>query len=278
MYISALPLFESRITKQATIALAYEMEAKVNKFYDKFAKQFFNCIDHRFVIKGESVMQTGFWLAKKRYAMLKVYDLETRHDVDHKIKVTGLDVVRSSFPPAFQKFMKAVLHTILTKQPKATVDAMILEFRAHLKTLTYMDIANNTSIKNITKFNGMLPPNPKLGEFGKGTPAHVKAAITYNQLLRDLGLHLKYAPIRDGDKIKWVRLKDNEYGIDTIAVKTYDDPPEIEALVNTYMDHNRIFEDQMANKLEDFYAALQWGLIPVPLNPNVSSLFDYVDD
>jgi DNA polymerase elongation subunit (family B) len=281
-YFSAEPLFtEAELTpeqkQEATIRIAYEFEALVNRFYTPMAKRLFNCVNHRFVIKGESVMESAFWMRKKRYAMLKVYDLETRSPVDHKVAVKGLDVVRSSFPPAFQKFMKDVLKSILTHTPKDQIDASILEFREYMKTLTYWDVAKNTSIKNIDKYVILLPAHPKLNEFGKGTTAHAKAAITYNLMLKELGLDRKYAPIRNGDKIKWVRLKKNPFGIDSLALKTYDDPPELEAIVNEFMDYNRLFDDELSNKLNDFYDALEWGGIPVPKNKNVAALFDYVD-
>lgn len=281
-YFSAEPLFtETEFTpeqkQEATIRIAYEFEALVNRFYTPMAKRLFNCVNHRFVIKGESVMESAFWMRKKRYAMLKVYDLETRSPVDHKVAVKGLDVVRSSFPPAFQKFMKDVLKSILIHTPKDKIDEDILTFRDYMKTLTYWDVAKNTSIKNIDKYVVLLPVNPKLNEFGKGTTAHAKAAITYNLMLKELGLDRKYAPIRNGDKIKWVRLKKNPHGIDSLALKTYDDPPELEAIVNEYMDYNRLFDDELSNKLNDFYDALEWGGIPVPKNKHVAALFDYVD-
>lgn len=276
VYFEASPLFEKydgEDAKAKTIQIAKEMEAKVNKFYDSMAKALFNCDSHRFVIKGESVMETGLWVAKKRYAMKKVFDLETDKDMDGKLKVTGLDVVRSSFPPAFAKFMSDVLMAILNKTPRPDIDKMILDFRAALDEKHYLEVARNTSIKGLSIYDD--PTEESLTRFTKGAPAHVKAAITYNRLIRKLGKAGQYAEIRDGDKIKWAYLRTNPYGIETVAIKTYDDPPEIEDLMSKYLDYDALFEKELEKKLVDFYGSLNWGRLPTQMNQAVLQFFTF---
>jgi hypothetical protein len=65
--------------------------------------------------------------------------------------------------------------------------------------------------------------------------------------------------MRDGDKIKWVYLKQNPYGLDGLAFKGYEDSEQIMDLVKTYIDYDKIFERELLKKLEDFYGALGWG-------------------
>ena len=65
--------------------------------------------------------------------------------------------------------------------------------------------------------------------------------------------------MRNGDKMKWVYLKQNPLGLDTIAFKGADDPEEVESFIKNYIDYDKIFESEMQNKLEDFYRALSWG-------------------
>ena len=93
----------------------------------------------------------------------------------------------------------------------------------------------------------------------KGTPAHVKAAIMYNDCLRHFNSPFKYEPMRDGDKIKWVYLKNNPLGLDGLGFTGYSDPPDIKDFIETYVDHNRIFERELHRKLQDFYDAIGWG-------------------
>lgn len=277
VYFSAEPLFHrypEENPKSVTIKVAKEMEQGVNKFYDVMAKMLFNCDSHRFYIKGEAVMQTGFWVAKKRYVMKKVYDLETDQDLDgKKPKVKGLDVVRSSFPPAFAKFMTEILMDILNKTSKDIIDKKILEFREAITKMDYLLIARNTSVKKVSEYDD---PNEKsLTKFKSGAPAHSKAAVTYNRLIRKWGIQNQYAQIIDGDKIKWVYLRKNPLGIDTVAVKAYDDPPQIVELVEKYIDHEQLFDKELCNKLSDFYSALKWGMLPTDINQSAFEFFDF---
>jgi len=273
LYFPAGPMVEGTDdTLKATIDLAYNMEKDLNKFYDSMAKRLFNVSTHRFHIKGESVARTGFWVAKKRYALDKVYDLETNQPVN-KMVVKGLDVVRSSFPKAFREFMKQALNDILNKVPKDEVDKKILEFKNSLDDRDFLDIARNTSANNISEYT--LHDTPGLRAFKKGAPAHIKAAIVYNRLLEHFNITTKYEKITDGEKIKYVMLKPNNLQIEALAIKGYQDPPQIIEMIKQYIDTNALFENELRNKLDDFYTALNWGNIPTEVNQNASEWFSF---
>jgi DNA polymerase elongation subunit (family B) len=269
LYFSATPLGNG---KEFTIKLARAMEKKLNEYYDQMAQDLFFCKNHRLYIKGESVAETAIWIAKKRYAMNVVYDLESNLDVANKMKVKGLDVVRSSFPPAFRTFMNTMMKNILNKTPKEQIDREVLEFRDHLNTMHYLEVARNTAVKNISEYE---LTTGKLNDFRKGTPAHVKAAITYNSLLTHFGIEKKYERITDGEKVKWVYLSQNPWNLEAVAIKGYGDPPEIVDIVNTYIDYKALFENELQKKLEDFYSALKWGNIPTEINQNAQEWFAF---
>jgi DNA polymerase elongation subunit (family B) len=258
--------------KQFTIDIARDMEKKLNTFYNVMAKKLFFCNTHRLVIKGESVVQTGIWIAKKRYALKKVYDLEVGMDVD-KLVVKGLDVVRSTFPPAFAKFMKGMMKDILDKKPKEVIDKMILNLYTELPTFIPTDIMRNTGVKEVTEVDDVS--EKQYVKFPHKAAAHVKAAIIYNRYLRNHGLDKNFEPIRSGDKIKWTYLKKNPLQLETIALKGYNDPPQITAFVSKYIDHKRVFEADLSNKLESFYVAMGWGLLPTEINQNAFAFFKY---
>lgn len=275
VYFSSLPLMsnvpeEDRL--QYTIDWATQMEGELNKFYDVVAKRFFNCDTHRLSIKGEAISRTALWLRKKRYALKKVYDLEEGAPVD-KMTIKGLDIVRSSFPQAYKVLMKGILKDILDGKLKEYVDGLVLQFKSAMISMDYKAIARNTSVKDIAKYD--MPTWSSMQEFTKGTPAHVKAAITYNRVLEKLGKSSQFRPIRNGDKVKWVYLTRNAMGIDTIAFKTYDDPPEILELVKKHIDYDALFEHELENKLLKFYTALGWGDLPIETNPLASDFFNF---
>jgi len=259
--------------KEFTIKLAHVVEKKLNDYYDTMAQELFFCTAHRFHIKGESVASKGLWIAKKRYAMNVVYDLEASLDVDSKLKVKGLDVIRSTFPPAFREFMNIVLKDVLRGITKEEMDEKVLTFRTQLDTQPYINVARNTSVKNISEYE--KGSGATLGEFKKGTPAHVKAAITYNRMLRHFNIHTKYATISDGEKIKYVYLTTNPWNLDTIAVKGYNDPREITDIASQYIDYEALFTNELKTKLDDFYSALGWGLLPTDVNQKAKEFFSF---
>lgn len=275
VYFTATPILKGTTDEeklQETIAFAYDMEKKLNKFYDAVAKKFFNCSSHRLSIKAEAVSRTALWIRKKRYALNKIYNLEESTPMS-KVAPKGLDIVRSSFPEAFKKFTKGVLEDILNLKGKEHIDQQILDFREAMRKMDYIKLARNTSVKDISKHE--TPTWVRMNVFNKGAPAHVKAAIAYNRLLKHFGRETQYQPIRDGDKVKYVYLTPNQYRLDTIAIKTYDDPPEILALVEKHIDYDALFERELEKKLEKFYEALGWGKLPTEVNQLAYEFFSF---
>ena len=266
VFFSAVPLMEKRTQNwrgedQDTIAgyvdvIAGEVQDYLNNFYDVLSKKVFNVdvTKHRLEIKKEYVAKAGLWVAKKRYAQWIIMNNGIAVD---KLDVKGLDVKRSSFPKAFQEVMGTVLIDILRGKSEEELTEYVLDFKKNIEKRRMDEIAKNSAIKNLKKYmpKGKRVPFTTM----KGTPAHVKAAIAYNDCLVHFKAPFKYEPIKNGDKVKWVYLKNNPLGLDGIAFTGYSDPPEIEEFINTYIDHNKIFERELRYKLQDFYDAIGWG-------------------
>jgi hypothetical protein len=60
-----------------------------------------------------------------------------------------------------------------------------------------------------------------------------------------------------------------------MALKGYDDPPELVEFVNKYIDYDALFENELKNKIEDFYSALKWGKLPTDVNQSASKFFEF---
>jgi DNA polymerase elongation subunit (family B) len=263
VFFSAVPLLDHRHKDWKTMpdsevavlvdGIAGEMQDYLNKFYDILSDKFFNVQNHRLEIKKEYVARAGIWIAKKRYAQWIISNNGIAVD---KLDVKGLDVKRSSFPKAFQECMGTVLIDILRSKPEEEITAFVLAFKKSMVDKPITEIAKNSAVKNLSKY---LPKKRQLFQMEKGAPAHVKAAILYNDCLKHFNAPFKYSPMKDGDKIKWVYLKNNPLGIDGLGFTGYDDPEEITKFISTYIDHNRIFEAELKGKLQDFYNALNWG-------------------
>ena len=271
VFYQAAPLVKSRNPEinedsdeemiPAILSVAKEVEGHINKVYDVMAYKMFNVDSHRFDIKQETIAKGGFWVSKKRYAQWIINDNTVPCD---KLDVKGLDVKRSSFPTYFKEVMGTVLMDILKDVDKDEIDQKILDYKDGMTDKRFVDIAKNSAVKDMSKY---LFKNQAIGEFLKGTPAHVKAAITYNQLLKKFNAPFKYEPMKDGDKVKWVYLKKNPLGLQTTAFTGHSDPPEINAFIEQYIDYDLIWEKELENKLDDFYAAMSWD----KPNPNLAA-------
>ena len=264
VFFSAVPLLEHRYPdwkqkddKEIALlvdAIAGETQDYINNFYDMLGKKIFNVDKHRFQIKKEFVSRSGIWIAKKRYAQWIIAENGIPMD---RLDVKGLDVVRSSYPAEFRKFMSEVLIQILRGDNEDILTDKIQAFKKSLSKMDVTSIAKNSAVKELSKY---MPKKPTaMFQFASATPAHVKAAIAHNQLLVHFKCPSKYEPLKDGDKVKWVYLKQNPYGLDGLAFKGYNDAPEIMELVTQYIDYDKIFERELLKKLEDFYGALGWG-------------------
>jgi len=275
-FFSSLPIIENRypnidttdeqLMAQKTIEIAGELQGHINKMYDIYAQRFHNVDTHRFDIKQELVAKAGLWIAKKRYAQ---WIINSEGHVVSKLDVKGLDVVRSSFPPAFRKFMAEVLHDILNDIDKPDLDEKILNFKEHMKTLDILEVMFPTGVKNIKKWQvrGPIFSPRKLG-----TPVHVKSAMNYNDLLKKYNIKAVRGVI-NGEKIRWTYLKPNSLGMTQCALKGYDDPEPIVNIIKENIDYNKIFKSAFSNKLNDFYGAMKWGTIPE--NNNLGKFFSF---
>jgi len=264
VFFSAVPLMNSRyqgwegeaddVIAGYVNVIASEVQDYLNKFYDILADKLLNVQHHRLEIKKEYVAKAGLWVAKKRYAQWIISDNGVPCD---KLDVKGLDVKRSSFPKAFQKIMSDVLIDILRGKNEEEITASVLSFKKSMISQPIEDIAKNSAVKDLKKY---FPKGERhIFQTSKGAPAHVKAAIMYNDLLNHYDAAYKYQPMRGGDKIKWVYLKQNPLGLDGLGFTGYSDPKEITDFITEYIDHNKIFERELLGKLQDFYNALNWG-------------------
>jgi len=267
-FASALPIIkknmpdidlnDEKAMTEAILKVTGDVQSFVNKFYDVMAKRYFNIEKHRFDAKQEVIAKTSFWLAKKRYAQFIINKAGIECD---EMEVKGIDVVRTSFPIRFRKFMQKFLDDMLRKLPKDQIDASILEFKENIPTYPVIEIAKNTSVKFKSQ-NGDNDYNPKTRhafQFMDGTPAQAKAALAYNDLLKTWKLDKEVPEIFHGQKIKWVYLKQNQYGIDGIAMKADGtDPDRIMEFIEQYVDRNAMYEQELKGKLLDFYNVLNW--------------------
>lgn len=277
VYMSAKPLLEldgksieiSDESIQYVIDLSTELANGINTFYDFAIPAMFNLKKHRIKIAADVVASAGFWTKKKRYALMKVYDMEKRRKIFDKdgilgkLEVKGIDVVRTSFPVRFRKFSGDLLNMLLRRYSQSKIDDEILKVEKEIKTLPIEDVAKNTSVNFVSKKGDLNynPPDRKMFTIPTlKTPPQVGSALMYNDLLKKFGLQRRFEPIHNGQKIKWIYLKENPHALDYLAFKADGtDPDEILDIINTYADRNAMYERELKTKLARFYYILKWS-------------------
>jgi DNA polymerase elongation subunit (family B) len=275
LYVSSLPLAKLQSTMpdmtQFTIEIVTEVAALINRFYEYMVPRVFNVSkDHnRIKIVPDVVAKKALWVAKKRYAMLKVYDMERMKPIkdkkgnEGKLEVKGIDTVRSSFPAAFQKLAREILDQILRGTPRETLDEKIMAFEEVIDTYSIYDLAKTSSIKFISKDgeHNYNPSSRRPFQFVKGTPAQVKAALAYNDLLKVWKLEKQIEKIGHSEKIKWVYTLPNDFFVEQIAFKADDtDPDQMLEFVEKCIDRKKMYDRELYSKLSEIYSAIGWKM------------------
>jgi DNA polymerase elongation subunit (family B) len=263
VFYSALPLVKKRFPdldvksedkmSKAILEIASEVQVYLNKGYDYFAKKFCNLDKHRFDIKQEVIAKSGLFVTKKRYGLKIINDNGKKVN---KMMIKGLDTVRSSFPVAMREMLSKVLEDILMDVPKEKLDEFIINFKDSMKLMDFNKIAIPISVKGLKKYknvDGDIFKSHKLG-----TPVHVKSALYYNDFLKYNKISRQYSGISNGDKIKWIYLKQNPLGLNTIAYKGYEDPIEVLDFIRQYINPEKLYKQALHKKIMMLYEALGW--------------------
>ena len=238
---------EERDEALEKIALKYQ--DLITGYYDTLAKEAFNIPEHRFEMKTECMIRSGYFRATRRYAQWITKKEGVVKDMNLDIK--GLEFMKANFPRIFGDFFNDILQRVLKGAPQKEIDDLLKDFRAKVLA-DNMDITvlgNPTRVKTLDKYTAAPPrPGEMFSVIAQGAPAPVKAAIKYNDLLKFWGLNRKHSSIVQGDKVKWIYLKENPYKIEALAFLDFDMPEKILTLLQQYADKNKSFETILESK------------------------------
>ena len=226
---------------------------KIEPFIDgKYAElaEYVNAYEQKMVMAREVIADKGIWTAKKRY-ILNVHNSEGVQYAEPKLKMMGIEAVKSSTPQVCRDKIRDALKLIMVGDEKELND-FNQDFR---KEWMEMDAA---SIAFPRSCNGMKKWGDSSSVYLKGTPMHVKGALIYNHQLKVKKLSSKYPEIMDGEKIKFVHLKDpNPYQCNAFTFLT-DCPEELD--INKYIDYEKQFEKSYVEPLKFITSAINWHI------------------
>ena len=175
-----------------------ELEPYIESSYEALAK-YVNAYDQKMFMKRETIANKGIWTAKKRY-ILNAWDIEGVRFQEPKLKVMGIEAVKSSTPGACRDKIKECLKVIMNNDEEDAQE-FIAQFREEFNELPIEDIAFPRGCNGINKWANQT------SIYSKGTPIHVRGALLYNYHNTKQRLTHKYPLIQDGEKIKFIYLK-----------------------------------------------------------------------
>ena len=226
-----------------------KIEPFIDKSYQSLAT-YVNAYDQKMQMKREVIANKGIWTAKKRY-ILNAWDVEGVRFKEPSLKIMGIEAVKSSTPAPCRAKIKEALKIIMSGSEKELNDFLIA-FRKEFDELPPEEIAYPRSVNGVKKFYS------DSSIYRKGTPMHIKGALVYNHMIKERKLTRKYPTIQNGDKIKYLELRQpNPLGCNVISFPAKL-PKELDIL--KYVDYDSQYEKSFIDPLSFITNNIGWKI------------------
>ena len=269
VYINFGPLvdkfFSHKIDDKAKIVSILDqicqdkLEPFIDKSYEDLAS-YVNAYDQKMFMKRENIAERGIWTAKKRY-ILNVWDSEGVRYEEPKLKMMGIEAVKSSTPAPCRKMIKDALHLMMSGTEEDVIN-FIEDARAKFKKLPPEDIAFPRTVNDVTKHKfgqDTYTTDEKTNQTRKvAKPIHVRGSLLYNHYIKEKKLDNKYSLINNGEKIKFCYLKKANPIRENVISFISDFP--IELGIDKYIDYDLQFEKAFLDPIKVILDAIGWNV------------------
>ena len=237
-----------------------ELEKYIEGSYQELAT-YVNAYDQKMQMKRENIADRGIWTAKKRY-ILNVWDSEGVRYEEPKLKMMGIEAVKSSTPAPCRKMIKDALKLMMSGTEDEVID-FIENARKEFKKLPPEQISFPRSASDVQKYKSSS------NIYIKGTPIHVRGALLFNHYIKENNLTNKYSLIQNGEKIKFCYLKKPNIIHENIISFIQEFPKELG--IDKYIDYDLQFEKAFLEPLKIILDAIGWK---VEKTVNLESFFE----
>lgn len=226
-----------------------QLEPYIDKCYQYLA-DYVNAYDQKMQMKRENIADRGIWTAKKRY-ILNVWDSEGVRYEEPKLKIMGIEAVKSSTPAPCRTMIKDALKVIMSGTEEEMIK-FIDDARSKFNKLPVDQLAFPRSISDVNKHKNNVTI------YGKGCPIHVRGALLHNFYIKDRGLDKKYSRIQNGDKIKFVYLKKANPIRENVISFLNDFPYELG--LDKYIDYDLQFNKAFLEPVKVILDSIGWNV------------------
>ena len=226
-----------------------KFEPYIDQCYQNLAN-YVSAYDQKMQMKRENIADRGIWTAKKRY-ILNVWDSEGVRYEDPKLKVMGIESVKSSTPAPCRKMLKEAFNILMTGTEEDVID-FIDKSRAEFKSLPPEQISFPRSVSDVVKYKSHS------NIYTKGTPIHVRGALLFNHYIKENKLDNKYSLIKNGEKIKFCYLKKPNTLHENVISFIQEFPKELN--LDKYIDYDLQFEKSFVEPLKAILDAIGWNV------------------
>ena len=235
------------------------LEPFIDQSYKELA-EYVNAYDQKMFMKRENIADRGIWTAKKRY-ILNVWNSEGVQYHEPKLKMMGIEAVKSSTPAPCREMIKDALKLMMNGTEDDVIQ-FIENSRKEFRRLPPEEIAFPRSVSDVNKYksSNMI--------YIKGTPIHVRGELLFNYYIKQHNLTNKYSLIGNGEKIKFCYLKKPNKLHENVISFIQDFPKELG--IDKYVDHDLQFDKSFLEPLRIILDSIGWK---VERTANLESFF-----
>jgi DNA polymerase elongation subunit (family B) len=235
-----------KIVDMIDMFIVAKIEPYMDKCYQELADMM-NAYQQKMFMKRETIANKGIWRGKKMY-ILNAWNVEGVQYDKPKLKMSGIEAVRSSTPHACRENIKKAFEIVMNGTQSDLVK-FVEEFRAKFMELPFEDVAFPRGVKGLDFYADAA------SLYKKGTPIQVKGALIFNNLIKQKGL-TNIQPIQNGDKIRFAYLKMPNPVHDTV-IATPDELP-VEFNLDKYIDRELQFDKSFLEPLRSITSVIGW--------------------